>query len=137
MSMDPTENDAMIADDDKEKADMMMSSSSSNDSSFQSSSSFDSSITAVSYDDDKFIWDKRELDELNKRRKNADKIPAVYRDKYSEFGIRAHPMMSFGKCCYSLILPWHNEWVNIWLYIGFAIYFWIQLIFILAKYKLY
>lgn len=45
--------------------------------------------------------------------------------------------MSFGKCCYSLILPWHNEWVNIWLYIGFAIYFWIQLVFILAKYKLY
>lgn len=45
--------------------------------------------------------------------------------------------MTFGKCCYSLILPWHNEWVNIWLYIAFAIYFWIQLIFILAKYKLY
>ena len=99
--------------------------SDSSDSSFQSSSSFDSSVTAISYDEDKFIWDKRELDEINKRRKNADKIPVVYRDRYNEFGIRANPDMTFGKCCYSLILPWHNEWVNIWLYLAFALYFWI------------
>ena len=138
MSGSPEEMDALM--DEKKDTDDMgsgSSSSKSNDSSFQSSSSVDSSITAVSYDEDKFIWDKRELDEINKRRKNSDKIPIVYRDKHSEFGIRANSNMSFGKCCYSLILPWHNEWVSIWLYLGFAVYFWIQLGFILAHYKLY
>lgn len=45
--------------------------------------------------------------------------------------------MTFGKCCYSLILPWHNEWVNIWLYVTFALYFWVNSALILAKYKLY
>lgn len=128
---DPAETDPMMG----EKKDDP--SSGDDESSFQSSSSFDSSATAISYDEEKFIWDKRELDEINKRRKNADAIPVVSRDRYSEYGIRAHSDMTFGKCCYSLILPWHNEWVNIWLYLAFALYFWIQLCFILAKYKLY
>lgn len=129
---DPGETDPMMGD--MEKKDP---SSGGDESSFQSSSSFDSSATAISYDEEKFIWDKRELDEINKRRKNSDAIPVVLRDRYSEYGIRAHSDMTFGKCCYSLILPWHNEWVNIWLYIAFALYFWIQLCLILAKYKLY
>lgn len=40
-------------------------------------------------------------------------------------------------CSQSLYKPWHNEWVNIWLYLGFALYFWIQLILIGTKYKNY
>ena len=119
---DAADTDPMMGADNEKKS---SESSKSSDSSFQSSSSFDSSITAISFDEDKFIWDKRELDEINKRRKTADKIPVVYRDRYSEFGIRANPNMTFAKCCYSLILPWHNEWVNILLYLAFALYFWI------------
>ena len=88
---DMGEMDPMMGKEDMEKKNPPSSSSSSADSSFQSSSSFDSSVTALSYDEDKFIWDKRELDEINKRRKNADKIPVVYRDRDAEFGLRAHP----------------------------------------------
>jgi hypothetical protein len=134
MSGNPDEMSPMMEEDEM----MESSESSSNkDSSFKSSSSFDSSITVVSYDDDKFIWDQRELDEINKRRKNNDKIPIVYRDKNSEYGIRANQNMNFAKCCYSLILPWHNEWVVITLYLVFAIYFWIQLILISFHNKYY
>ena len=60
MAKDPAETDPMMGQEDMEKKDPP--SSSSAESSFQSSSSFDSSVTAVSYDEDKFIWDKRELD---------------------------------------------------------------------------
>jgi len=136
------DNDPLINKDDennKDEENMSPSggSGSGSDSSFNSSSSYDSSMTAASFDDDKFIWEQRDLDTINKRRKNTDTIPAVKRDKNSEFGIRAHTDMDFAKCSKSLILPWHNEWVNIWLYLGFAVYFWIQLAFILGKHKLY
>ena len=42
--------------------------------------------------------------------------------------------MTWQKCVWSILVPWHNEWLNIWLYIGFALYFWIQSIFIMAHY---
>lgn len=32
----------------------------------------------------------------------------------------------------SLIVPWHNEWLSIWFYIGFAVYFWIETILIMT-----
>lgn len=41
--------------------------------------------------------------------------------------------MDFFKCSWSIINPTHNEFVNIWLFIVFAIYMWIQVILILAK----
>lgn len=40
--------------------------------------------------------------------------------------------MSMGKCFQSLIMPWHNEWINILLYLVFAVYFWVQLFMIMA-----
>ena len=123
--------------DDAKKNGSSGSSSGSSDSSFRSSSSVDSSITAISFDENRFIWSREELDYINKKRSKGDIIPVVYRDTKNPFGIRANTEMTFTKCCYSLILPWHNDWVNIFLYLGFAFYFWLQLIFIMAKYKLY
>lgn len=32
-----------------------------------------------------------------------------------------------------MIVPWHNDWLAIWLYFGFAIYFWIEAISLLAE----
>jgi predicted membrane channel-forming protein YqfA (hemolysin III family) len=40
--------------------------------------------------------------------------------------------MGLGKCFQSLLMPWHNEWVNILLYLIFAIYFWVQLVMIMC-----
>jgi uncharacterized protein YggT (Ycf19 family) len=33
----------------------------------------------------------------------------------------------------SLFFPWHNEWLSTLLYLIFAIYFWVQLIFISTR----
>ena len=32
-----------------------------------------------------------------------------------------------------MIVPWHNEWLSIWLYLGFAVYFWVEAISLLAE----
>lgn len=94
------------------------------------------------YEGDQFIWSKQELDEENlERQKRIDAgeeeqtIPIVLRDKdfnYT-FGIRAHPNMDWKKCLWSFLVPWHNEWLNILLYLGFAIYFWVQCGLIIAS----
>lgn len=52
-------------------------------------------------------------------------------------GIRAHPFMDWKKCLWSLLVPWHNEFLSIYLYLGFAIYFWVQLFFIGLRNKHY
>ena len=49
-----------------------------------------------------------------------------------KIGIRAHPDMDFAKSMKSLIVPWHNEWLSIWFYLVFAIYFWIETIIIMS-----
>ena len=41
--------------------------------------------------------------------------------------------MTIGKCLQSIIIPHQNEFIFIWLYIGFAIYYWIQVVFILEE----
>ena len=43
--------------------------------------------------------------------------------------------MGPGKCLLSLFLPWHNEWLLIWIYLVFAIYFWVETILICAHAK--
>ena len=48
-------------------------------------------------------------------------------------GIRAHKEMTVGKAFRSMIVPWHVEWLSIWLYLGFAIYFWIQCAFLFGE----
>jgi predicted membrane channel-forming protein YqfA (hemolysin III family) len=40
--------------------------------------------------------------------------------------------MSVGKCLMSLFYPWQNEFLTTWLYIVFAVYFWVELILIMA-----
>ena len=55
-----------------------------------------------------------------------------------QVGMRAHPSdMSWTKCLWSLLVPWHNEWLNIWLYLAFSIYFWVECILIMARSKTY
>jgi len=85
------------------------------------------------WDDDQFIWDKKELSGINKRRVRDDVIPVVLRYEQANLGIRAHPDLTWWMCVKSLIMPWHNEWVNIWIYLVFAVYFWVQTFMIAAK----
>ena len=40
--------------------------------------------------------------------------------------------MDFNKSMKSLIVPWHNEWLAIWFYLIFAIYFWVETIIIMS-----
>ena len=89
--------------------------------------------------DDKFVWDRVELETLNKQRELSERIPVVYREytKHAEFGIRANPNMDRSTCLKSLITPTHNEFVAIWLSIIFAIYFWVQLIMVTFRTKSY
>lgn len=39
--------------------------------------------------------------------------------------------MDWVKSLKSLIVPWHNEWLVTWLYIGFTLYFWIEVLLIM------
>ena len=43
--------------------------------------------------------------------------------------------MGPAKCLLSLFLPWHNEWLCIWIYLVFAVYFWVETILICAHAK--
>ena len=45
--------------------------------------------------------------------------------------------MTYWRSLFSCIVPWQNEFLSIWLYIGFATYFWIELCLIMAKGKEY
>lgn len=66
-----------------------------------------------------------------------EEVPVIKRDKDFNYtyGIRAHPNMNWKRSLWSVLVPWHNEWFNIILYLAFSIYFWIQLGFIVAKNK--
>lgn len=68
-----------------------------------------------------------------------EKITFVKRDDTFDYrvGLRAHPFMDWKKCLKSVIVPWHNEFLNIWLYFAFSIYFWVQLFFIAFRNKKY
>ena len=50
-----------------------------------------------------------------------------------EMGIRAHPEMNAWKCIKSMFMAWHAEFTTIWLYLGFATYFWINVYLIATK----
>lgn len=97
----------------------------------------DSKNNYKEWDEDKFIWRKPELEKINKCRDKKDVIPVIYRQRDIEWGIRAHPDMNWKKSLYSMILPWHNEFISIWLYVLFALYFWVELILISARSKEY
>jgi len=48
-------------------------------------------------------------------------------DRKVPFGIRAHPDMNGAMCMWSLLVPWHADWLVTWIYLVFAIYFWVEL----------
>ena len=107
--MDKKEEAAPLLDKDKnkedDKADKMSEKDSSESSESESSSFAPSSNESVfskdsngdpkDWDDDKFIWRRRELDQVNKCREKDDMLPVVYRQKYSYYGIRAYPDLGF------------------------------------------
>jgi hypothetical protein len=71
-------------DDKAEKMSESSESSSSSESSFASSSNMsvwskDSKGDTKEWDDDKFIWRRRELDLVNKSREKKEMTPVVYR----------------------------------------------------------
>ena len=45
--------------------------------------------------------------------------------------------MGPGKCLLSVLMPHCNEFLSIWLYLAFAVYFWVESVMIIAKYKDY
>ena len=77
------------------------------------------------------------MKEINKLRENSEELEIIRRNEYQIFGIRGKKDMTYSLCSYTLIKPNHNEFINIWLLIGFALYYWIQLILISAKTKFY
>jgi hypothetical protein len=87
------------------------------------------------WDDDIFVWDLRDLEYINKQRKKDDlpQIPIIKKHSEVNLGIRAHNDMTIGKSLTSVFIPHQNEFIFIWLYIGFAIYFWIQVGLIATK----
>lgn len=55
-------------------------------------------------------------------------MPAIYRNKDSYFGIRSNEDLTAWMCFKSIFVPWQNEFVCIWIYALFTIYFWVQLV---------
>ena len=72
-----------------------------------------------------------------------DEVDIIFRKYDSEwetpFGIRADPDDPDGirwvTCLWSLFVPWHADWLVTWLYIGFALYFWIETFLIMGHEK--
>jgi hypothetical protein len=95
----------------------------------------ESSATNVNWDENKFVWDLSELEILNNQREldKQKKIVIIMRLSHQDLGIRAHPEMTIGKCLYSIFLIHQNEFIFIWLWLSFAIYFWVEIALILSK----
>ena len=89
------------------------------------------------WNEDKFVWDKNDLEKVNKLRENRDVMPLVVRNDYQIYGVRAHGDMGVGKSMTSIFMPHCNEFITIWLYLVFAIYFWVESFLIVLKYKDY
>ena len=49
----------------------------------------------------------------------------VSRHNHHDLGIRAHPDMDVAKCLISVFMIHQNEFIFIWLFLGFAIFFWV------------
>lgn len=97
--------------------------------------SSESQLELSEWDEERLVYDLEQLEKINDMRRNKEAIPIVRRNPYQTKGIRAHPELGPVKCLKSLIYPNSNEFAISWLYIVFAIYFWIQCIFIMNKYK--
>ena len=87
---------------------------------------------------DKFIWDRDELEAENDKRAAKDDIKVVLPTKYKDngyewggYGMRAHTNMTSRKCFWSMLVPWHNEFLAIILVLAIFLYYLVQLFFIL------
>lgn len=83
----------------------------------------------------RFVWSIYALVEENRKRKSANEIEIVRRiDNYDyRYGLRAHPRMDVAKSCWSILVPWHNEWLAIIIYLAFGLYFLIETFLILGR----
>lgn len=77
------------------------------------------------WDDDKYVWDKKELEDINKKRDIKDVLPIILRHPDSMYGIRSYPEMTPWICLKSVFVPWMNEFICIWIYLIFTLYFWV------------
>lgn len=62
-------------------------------------------------------------------------IPTKYKDndyKWGGYGRRAHTEMTAAKCFWSVLVPWHNEFLSILIVLALFLYFFILLFFIIA-----
>ena len=88
----------------------------------------------------RFVWTMEDLVKENRERKVSKEIEIVRRlgDDYDyRYGIRAHPDMNIAKSCWSILVPWHNEFLLILIYLTFALYFWIESFMILGRSSVY
>lgn len=86
------------------------------------------------------MWDTCHIQYLNKsapERKGKPEIRVVMRYIEMEMGIRAHPEMNTWKCIKSMFMAWHAEFTTIWLYLAFAVYFWVNVYLIASKNEWY
>ena len=97
----------------------------------------DSDKEKEEWDADKYIWDRDELESINKRRDKKEVIPKVLRNPESHFGIRANEDLTAFMCLKSVFIPWSNEFVCTWIYFFFACYFWYQLVILSIPTKQY
>jgi len=58
------------------------------------------------WDKEKYIWDRDDLEELNKRRDVKEVMPSIYRNKDSYFGIRSNEDLTAWMCFKSVFVPW-------------------------------
>ena len=63
-----------------------------------------------------------------------DKKSIVYdADRETPFGIRSHPEMSVSMSLWSILVPWHVDWLPLILFLSFTFYYWVQLVMILVQ----
>lgn len=58
-------------------------------------------------------------------------------DYLNTYGIRAHEKMDWRKSLWSILVPWHNEWLAILIYLTFGLYFLIETFMILGRSPIY
>jgi len=88
------------------------------------------------WEGEKWIWNEADLKRENEERDSEDELPCIKRLRHDDvrsrdtYGIRSHPSFSrpigWAFILKSFYVPWHNEFLSLWFYLIFAIYFWVQ-----------
>ena len=91
--------------------------------------------TTIVWVEDTFVWDLTELEIINKDRKaeGLEQIEIVKKHLDVDLGIRAHPDMNAARSLKSIFIPHQNEFMFIWLFLGFSVYFWVEVGFLATK----